>query len=213
MADELPKLAPPAVAGFYGRLADAVDKQKGTLKVSLAALLMRHWLENRDSSSIFTFDAPKHLREHADVRETLSYHRRVYLTEEQAHLDRGGKRWAGIVPRLQGKPPYTPWDCLGPLSLDYQSLVELPLRYQVTGNDADRDILYALHGFQLKTYVVVMGTARQSSSNVGISFQRLNAKRLEDAGLAAPYNLRTARWTVQDDQLMAAAEVDRSRKL
>ena len=33
----------------------------------------------------------------------------------------------------------------GPLPLEYQSLVEIPLRYQVTGSDADKDLLYALH--------------------------------------------------------------------
>ncbi len=41
MADDyLARLDPPAVAAFYGRLADGVDARKGKLEVSLAALLM-----------------------------------------------------------------------------------------------------------------------------------------------------------------------------
>src|SRR3954454_18050942 len=46
--DTLGKLSPPDVAAFYARLADAVDQKKGALTVSLAAMLMRLWLKNRD---------------------------------------------------------------------------------------------------------------------------------------------------------------------
>jgi hypothetical protein len=35
----------------------------------------------------------------------------------------------------------------------------IPLRYQVTGNDADIDLLYGLRGFQLKTYVTLAADA------------------------------------------------------
>jgi hypothetical protein len=256
MADDLASLSPAELAGFYRRLADSVDKNKGALQVSLAALLMRHWLENRDPKGTFVFAAPDHLKSHSQVIDVLAYHRRVYLTEEEARVGEHVKRWAGIVPRLQGRPPYQRWDGKVVLTLDYESLVEFPLRYQVTGNAADRDILYALHGFQLKTYITVAADKIPSSTHLKILFRQFeaeirdrydwdysehltvpnpdyrsqakgavsptsdkvvvyhrHAKRLEDAGLAAPYDLRTDRWTIADARFTAPGEVDPGRKL
>jgi hypothetical protein len=143
MSDEdvLAPLSPPQLAAFYRRLADGVDGGNGSIKTSLAALQMRHWLDNRDPTNVFKFDPPDHLRNHTRVNDTLAYHRAVYLTEEQASFTGGQKRWTGIVPRLQGKPPYPKWDGTGLFAVNYESLVEMPLRYQVTGNDVDRDLL------------------------------------------------------------------------
>jgi hypothetical protein len=84
--DVLAPLPPAQVAAFYRRLAASVDAHRGKVKVSLAALLMGHWLDNRDPQSTFVFDAPDHLRESIDVASVLGYHRRVYLTEEKARL-------------------------------------------------------------------------------------------------------------------------------
>lgn len=251
MSDVLAILKPPELAAFYSRLADAVDRNRGSLKVSLAALLMRHWLANRDSASTFRFDAPEHLRNRTPVLDVLEFHRRVFLTQEKAHLSSGISRWAGVVPRLNGQPPFPKWDTKRPLPMDYESLVEMPLRYQLTGDDADRDILYSLHGFQLKSSVIVTATVLSRSNKLKINFQSFqaeirdrydwdysehitvpnpdhlskaagavaptsrtivvyhrNAKRLEDAGLAAPYALRSWAWQVLDAKLRAPAEVE-----
>jgi hypothetical protein len=259
MADDvLAPLPPVQVAGFYSRLAASVDAQKGDLQVSLAALLMRHWLDNRDATSVFAFDAPPHLRASRDVASVLDYHRHVYRTEEKDRL--GGttktEKWAGVLPRLQGTPPYPRWNGAIPLNIDYSSLCELPLRYQLTGNNGERDLLYALRGFQLKTFVTVVATPITGSKKMSVMFRSFeaqvldrydwdysehltvpnpdygisrsdavapklekvvvyhsNARRLEVAGLAAPYDVRTNRWRVTDASLVAPAVVDPTRSL
>ena len=251
--DVLARLSIPELWGFYGRLADAVDRNRGALSSSLAALLMRHWLANKDPKSTFAFDAPEHLRTHSQVRAVLAFHRRVFLSEERARFSGGAQRWAGVLPRLMGVRGFTTWAGTPPLTLDYQSLVEMPLRYQLTGDDADRDLLYALHGFQLKSTIVV--SAVPTANGWRVSFQSFeaevidrydfdysehltvpnpdfgstapgavaptaksivvyhrNAKRLEDAGRAAPFDVRSTRWSVGHAALRATTEV-RSRAL
>ncbi|MCG5052489.1 MAG: hypothetical protein KA712_05980 [Myxococcales bacterium] len=223
MADVLASLSPQQVAGFYGRLANSVDARKGKLEVSLAAMLMRLWLENRKKGDVLTIDAPAHLRGHEQTKSTLEYHRRVFLTQDQARL--GSKSaWAG--------------------------------------NDADRDLLYSLHGFQLHSSVTLAGVdlplhpVTKKSPGVRVSFQSFmtyawdiydwdysehltvpnpdygsrspdavapksetvvvyhkHAKRIEDAGLAAPYKFQTRPWRVLDAGLVAPADVDPSRNL
>jgi len=258
MSDDLAKLPPAQLAGFYRRLATAVDGRKGVLRVSLASLLMNHWLDNRDRNSTFVFDAPEHLRNHSQVTDVLAYHRKVFLTEEKARVGPKTSKWAGVLPRLLGNAPYAKWDGKLPLPLEYQSLVEIPLRYQVTGSDADKDLLYALHGFQLKSKVVLSfdHSAPAPAKQVRLAFDEFsaqvidrydwdytehltvpnpdyqskeadavkpgsdrvvvfhsNARRLEEAGLAAPYNLQTNAWRMTDQRLIDRAQVDLSRKL
>jgi hypothetical protein len=262
MADDvLAQLTPTDVAGFYSRLADGVDARRGKLDVSLAALLMRLWLSNRAAGAELTIDAPPHLRNHPQTTASLLYHRQVFLTEKKARLGKS-ELWAGVVPRLQGKPPHAKWDIQRTISMDYESLTEFPLRYQVTGNDADRDLLYSLHGFQLHSTVTVGGSVvplprgGKGTPKVRINFQSFmteakdvydwnysehltvpnpdfgsakaaavtpesqtvvvyhrNAKRIEDAGLAAPYRFVTRPWIVTDVAITGAAEVDPDRGL
>ena len=249
MADHLAALQPAELAKFYSRMADGVDANRGSLKVSLAALLMRQWLKNRDPKSLFEFDAPEHLKDRDEVLDTLAFQRRVLLTQEQARFTGGVTKWAGVVPRIVGKAPFPKWDTKGSLSMDYQSLVEMPLRYQLTGDDADRDILYGLRGFQLKSSVVLSAAGTAPNGNLKLVFQgytaqasdrydwnysehitvpnpdfgsrdpaavapkerkivvyHKHAKRLEDASLAAPYDLRTRPWPV-DPKFRQPAEV------
>jgi hypothetical protein len=259
--DVLAALPPPLVAAFYGRLADGVDARKGKLEISLAALLMRLWLRNRDKAAEQIIEAPSHLRGHEQTKGTLIYHRHVFLTEERARL---GSRevWAGVVPRLQGKTPYQKWDLNRNLTMDYESLTEFPLRYQLTGSDADRDLLYSLHGFQLHSTVIVAGKSvpPQPGTRIGarvqIAFQSFetyawdtydwdysehltvpnpdfksslpdavaptsktvvvfhkNAKRIEDAGFAAPYRFKTKSWRITDADLVTTAVVDPARSV
>jgi hypothetical protein len=171
MSDELAKLKPPELAAFYGRIADGVDARKGALKVSLSAMLMRQWLKNRDPASTFTFDAPAHLKNRAPVIEVLEFHREVFLTREKARFTGNKTKWAGVVPRLVGQPGFVKWDTKLALKVEYESLVEMPIRYQITGTDEDRDILYALRGFQLKSSVTVTGTAVLKTGKFKIVFQ------------------------------------------
>lgn len=251
MTDVLSTLKPPELAAFYRRVADAVDSNRGKLEISLAALFMRHWLENRDPAATFQFDAPEHLRTCAPVQEVLAFHRRVFLTQEKARFTGGVTKWAGIVPRLIGKSPFPKWDTNRPLSMDYESLVEVPLRYQITGTDGDRDILYSLRGFQLRSSVIIAAVAQPQGGKVKVKFQSYraeardrydwdysehltvpnpdfgskrpgavaaesktvvvyhsNAKRLEDAGLAAPYDLHSNSWQAMAAALGTPVEVD-----
>ena len=251
MSDILAALKPAELATWYRRLADAVDRNRGDLKVSLAALLLRHWLDNRDPSSSFIFDAPDHVWNHSLLREAWEFHRRVFLSEEQARFTGGLKKWAGVIPRLLGHPPFPKWDGSMPLSMDYSSLVETPLRYQLTGDKADKDLLTSLRGFQLKTTVVLTATSLRKGDRWKINFQSFqskildrydfdykehftvanpdygskaqtavepalnkitvyhtNAKRLEDAALAAPYDVESRPRQVADARLMGAAEVE-----
>jgi hypothetical protein len=253
--DVLAKISPPEVAAFYRRLAEGVDARKGALKVSLAAALMRKWLDNRDRSAKLVIDAPEHLRNHEKTRATLAYHRQVFLTEKKARRS-AGETWAGVLPRLKGMAPHAKWDPRQSLRIEYESLLEFPLRYQLTGNDADRDLLYSVHGCQLHSTVTLFGQPGSKNGRLKISFQAFetyvldrydwdysehltvpnpdfgstakgavaprletvvvyhkNAKRLEDAGLAAPYSFKTTPWSVTDAALNAPAEVDASRPL
>lgn len=116
--------------------------------------------------------------------------------------------------------------------------------------------MYALHGFQLKTYAIVNGYPSPVPQRVRVGFQVLqgeildrydwnysehltvpnpdfgsttpgavaprsqavvvyhkHAKRIEDANLAAPYDIKTKRWLVTDRDLLAAADVDPTRSL
>jgi hypothetical protein len=253
--------SPQAVAAFYSRLADGVDARRGKLDVSLAATLMRMWLKNRSKDAKLSLEAPSHLRNHEQTRATLQFHRRVFLTEQKARVD-GREVWAGILPRLQGRAPHQKWDINRPLSMEYESLTEFPLRYQLTGNDADRDLLYSLHGFQLHSNVTVAGTLLprpvdgKSPQKVRVTFQSFtvyardvydwdysehltvpnpdfgskdpsavspgsktvvvyhkNAKRIEDAGLAAPFSFKTNAWQITDAPLVAQADIDPGRSL
>jgi hypothetical protein len=255
MSDELAKLKPPELAAFYGRLADGVDAKKGTVSVSLSAMLMRQWLKNRDRTSTFTFDPPAHLKNRAPVVDVLEFHRKVFLSQEKARFTGNKTKWAGVVPRLVGQPGFTKWDPKLSLKMEYESLVEMPLLYQYTGTDEDRDILYGLRGFQLKSSVTVVAVEVPKTGKFKIMFQswqdeirdrydwdysehltvpnpdfgstapgavtpssktvlvyHSNAKRLEDASLAAPYDVRSRSWHVTEAKLMVPAEVEAKAK-
>lgn len=165
------------VASFYNRLADVVEKNKGSVRVSLAAILLRQWLRNRSPNSNYEFDPPEHLKIQTDLVKVLKYHREVFLTEKKARIGEDEK-WAGLIPRLQGKG-HPKWEGQGELLMEYQSLVEIPLRYQITGSDADKDILYALHGFQLKSKVGISLTTPLSANPVGVRFTRFETQVID----------------------------------
>jgi hypothetical protein len=181
-------------------------------------------------------NATDYLKNHSIVSDVLAYHRQVYLTQKRASIGRS-KRWAGIKPRWQN-PGSFGWTRGTPLSMHYESLVEVPLRWQITGNAEEKDILYALGtGFQLHTDVTV--NVIQNKNQLDVTFSRFtakavdfydfnysehikvpnpdhksnrpnavcpgldrivvyhtNARRMEQAGLAAPYPLESNTWDV-----------------
>jgi hypothetical protein len=209
----------------------------------LASLFMRRYLNRKGGQSggkepVFTFSAPDYLKNTKPVQEILEHHRKVYLTQEKARL--GGKtRWAGIRPRWQ-KPGDYGWNRKDSLAMHYQTLVELPLRWQITGNDEEKDLLYGMGlGFQLRTEVTVVVGQQRGQNYLNVTFNRFeakavdrydfnysehitvpnpdynsskpdavcpkkksitvyhrNARRLEQAGLAAPFDLETDFWKV-----------------
>jgi hypothetical protein len=251
--DVLKNLNTTELANFYRRIADIVENNRGSLKTSLAAKFMRHWLDNRDPNSTFEFEAPDHLKDRKPLLDVLEYHRKVFLSIEKARINKDSYKRAGVVPRILGEPPYQKWDTNGFLEMNYESLVEMPIRYQlpIFGDDADRDILYALRGFQLKSKVVIYAKPVTSNIKLQIYFKsyqvevrdrydwdysehitvpnpdylkknkgaiaptsktiivyHANAKRLEDANLAAPYNLRSKFWQISQSELLAPAFVE-----
>ncbi|MBI3562748.1 MAG: hypothetical protein HY080_13635 [Gammaproteobacteria bacterium] len=257
MSDELAKLSNKQVADFYMRLANHVDSIKGSVPVSLAAMLMRQWLKNRNPNFTYLIDAPDHLKYYSGTLDVLRYHRNVFLTIEKGKITGKLPTWLGIIPRIQGKPPYTPkWNKVSPLSLEYESLVEASVLKQLTGSNEEIDLIYSLHGFHVKSYAIVTGVAIPNSNKLRIIFVNYeaevfdyyhwdpskhitvpnpdhgknfsgavtpksysvvvyhsNAKRLEDAGLAAPYNVLTKRWRVTDPAVVHAADIDPDKSI
>ena len=170
MADVLASLSVEEVAKFYERLAGIVEKNKGTVTTSLAAQLMREWLKNRNPKAVLDLEMPEHLKTHKLVIEVAKFHRNVYLTEKKT---KAGK-WGGIIPRWKDGR----WRGVGELNMQYESLVEFPVRYQVTGSDADKDLLYALHGFQLRTNVSV-ALVSASGSVKKVNFSQFEARAVD----------------------------------
>ena len=262
MADDvLAKLTPKELAGWYGRLADQIgadSKVKG-ISVSLAALLMKRWLDTSQKGT-FRFTAPPHLISNPYVKEALLYHRKVYLTDEKARIGKSPNQkqvWAGVIPRLQDGR----WKAKASLDVHYESLVEIPLTVQAKawlgqGNAGDLDLLYSLHGFQVHTEVTVTASPKAGSNRLKITFTKFkanaldrydwdpakhitvpnpdygksfagavepksenitvyhtNARRLESAGLAAPYDLESEPWNVVDVGVTGPGEVDPQKKL
>jgi hypothetical protein len=251
--DVLAGLSPKDLAAWYGRLAENTTKHKWGGTEQLAANCLKLWLENRTPYCTITMEAPDDLRNTPHVTKALKYHRKVYLTEEQARIGTG-TRWAGIVPRLQGKG-FPKVKRLSGIRMEYESLVEIPVTAKIFGSTEDKDLLYALHGLQLRTEVTVSCSMMAGSSLVRVVFvsfqakmknryewnpdrvirvlnpdygsrkpgvvapkeERLvvpnsNAKRLEEAGLAAPYYLESETWYVDSAQCPPGV-VDREKAI
>jgi len=242
--DILSTLPVPQVWQWYKRLAEQISKRPvAGGGEPLASLFLRRYLNRKAAQSggqepLFIFTAPDYLKNNERVQDMLEQHRNVYLSQEKASI--GGKsRWAGIRPRWQ-KPGDYGWNPKDPLPMHYQTLVELPLRWQITGNQEEKDLMYGLGlGFQLRTEVIAIVVQQSGKNHLEVTFKQFeakvidrydfnfsehitvpnpdfnssksgavcpqnksmtvyhrNARRLEQAGLAAPFNLETKVWKV-----------------
>jgi len=263
MTDYLAGLPEPRVAAWYRRLAEKIAQTRIAGQEPLAALFLRHYLDNRDPASTFRFQAPAYLCQSSFVTSVLPYHRAVFLTEQRARMPGGREAWAGVLPRIQGLTGFSRWDLAASLEIHYESLVEVGSglleigRIQRSGTAEERDLLTSLRGFQLRSRVMVSGS-RLPNGRVRITFvswqcrisdrydfdynehftvpnpdfrsslpdaeavrkqdeyltvYHTNARRLERAGLAAPYDVLSEEWRVQDVGVAGPGEVDPARRL
>jgi len=254
MADDVLKPHPVnRVAAWYRRLADGWQRNAPELQPSLAAVLLRTWLDNRDPSARIHFDAPSHLKSNSTVISVQQFHRDVFLTNKKARFAGGKEKWAGVMPRIQGSLGFAKWDMKGELPLQYESLCDPApnivaiAKVQRFGTSGERDVFGSLRGFQLKSEVVVTATPSYGNT-VTVRFKswscsgtdrydwnyseyltlanpdfgstdkdaiapesetvrvyHSNAKRLEDAKLAAPYDVILRPWMVVDRTLVREA--------
>lgn len=174
MVDVLADLSVEALAAWYARLVDETAERKWGGTELIASQCLRLWLENRTPYGTVTIEAPLNLRGSPYVNKELNYHRKVYLTEEKARL-KSGEKWAGIVPRLQGKG-HSKRTRLKGIHMEYESLVRMPITAPIFGTGEDKDLLYALHGLQLHTEVTVSCSRIAGSNLVQVVFVSFQAK-------------------------------------
>jgi hypothetical protein len=144
---------------WYSRLAQAIGGRPVNGHPPMSSTFLNRYIAPRNPNATLSFTPPPHLKSQSIVRNALAYHRQVYLTRKKARIGQGTP-WAGILP---------------PIDIYYESLVEVPLRWQMTGGDVERDILYGLGmGFQLRTDVTL--TVTPSGSDLTVEFQSFTAR-------------------------------------
>lgn len=183
MTDYLAPLPEQRVAAWYGRLADMIARQKVQGRTPLAAEFLRHYLKNRDPNATYDLVEPDYLKNSSQVGVALLFHRAVFLTEQKARLPNGAQGWAGVLPRLQGRPGFTRWDGASQLRMHYESLVEIGgsvteiIRIQNRGSPEERDLFASLRGFQLRSEVLLRGMP--ANGRVTVSFTNWTARVLD----------------------------------
>ena len=263
MTDYLASLPVDQVAAWYRRLADRVARERVGGEEPYASMLLKHYLDNRDTRSQFTIPARSYLQSDQRVVAALQYHRRVFLSQQEARVGFKPKwgglgtaavtKLGGIVPRLRGNG-FSKLSVPGEVMMDYESLVQIGdgpldiLRIQQSGSAAERDLFTSLRGFQLHSRVHVK--VKADSNRIRVTFvtwyaqardrydfdynefltmpnpdyggrdgkavrpmdkfitvYHANARRMEQARLAAPYDVRSQPWAVIDPVLTAGALV------
>ena len=254
MTDILADYPVAAVAAWYARLADEVGKRKLDGSTPLSSQFLRAYLANRNPKSLLLFPPPTYLTQHRKVNEAQRFHRRVFLSEEQARIS-GRRQRAGIAPRLEDGR----WSGQGSLTMSYESLVEIGsslaeiAQIQLRGSQEEQDLFTSLRGFQLRSTVLVSG--QREGDFIDVRFDRWqcaaidrydwnydeyltmpnpdfgrrapgsvrpdlrsfrvyhkNAKRLEEAKLAAPFDLQVGLWSVTDPEIAGPARVAAKRE-
>ena len=186
MPDYLKNLPVDQVAAWYRRLADRIGQERVQGRVPYASLMLRTYLDNRAPNETYRFYARPYLRDFSEVVDALTYHRRVFLSQEEARVGfrttlgirRPITRLAGIVPRLRGTEP-SKLSVPGQVKIDYESLVQVGdndadmIRIQFAGTAIERDLFTSLRGFQLHSQVVLR--VRQQGDKVRVDFVSWNA--------------------------------------
>lgn len=183
MSDDVLKDYPvEQVHRWYNRLADAVLAKTVQGKLPLSGQFLKAYVNPRTmGKSPYRFTAPNYLQNHSKVTEALFFQRQVFLTEKKARLGKGGKtlKWAGLVPRLKDGR----WDGVSPISLYYQSLVDIApsrgaiMRIQLSGTEEDRDLFTSLRGFNLRSDIEVTGIKK--GNLVSVQFKKWEAKAID----------------------------------
>lgn len=177
----------------------------------------------------------------------------MFLSQKNAQLGGVKKKsvLAGLIPRLKDGR----WDGTSPITMYYESLVEIPISVQFKAyagkaTPEDFDILTGLRGFQLRSEVTVNGAKQTGSKDIKVKFvsyqvkvkdtydwnyneyftvpnpdfgktgpgmiapkqesvriYHSNAKRIEDANLAKPFDLESKLWTVTNLEITKAGTV------
>jgi len=162
---------------WYHRLAAHIGKTRIGGREPMASQFLARYVSPQSRVGPETFTAPPYLLGHSILTSALEHHRRVYLTQEEMRTGGGGRRWAGIKPRWNDPVRYG-WNRTDPLPMYYKALVQVPLRWQLTGNTGEKDILHSLGlGFQLRTDVVCRVIA--TGGKLDVTFTSF-AARIED---------------------------------
>ena len=154
MADHLESLNPRDVAAFYRRLALSIQAKFGG--ESLAAMLLLHWL---DGGGAPKFYSAKYVRDLSEVRSYLRDTARPIFLSQRATP---GGSIGGVVPRIKGTIKSSPPG--GPYPMHLEGNVETPVSIQAKAAlgmkvaPGELDALYALHGFTVRSDVIVSVT-------------------------------------------------------
>ena len=154
------------VHGWYSRAADRLDREARGFgaPASFAGSNLRLFLyptaTSRSSSraSRMQVQIPDYAQTHPSVRETIEYHKRVYLSQERARFTAGPPRIAGALVRIRD-PSGLGWIVGTPMMMHYESLVEIPVPppaewwFSVDGRAQHLDVRNAIGGCQLRTEV------------------------------------------------------------
>jgi hypothetical protein len=174
--DLLASLDPPAVAGFYRRLAFGIKAKVGG--DSLAAILLLHWLDGKGKDKVFPSSYVSDLDEvETYLRDTA---RPIFLSTKPTPKGAVG----GVVPRIKGNIKCDPAG--GPYSMHLEGNVETSLAVEaraamgLTVEHKELDALFALHGFLLTSDVVVSATRVSNSPMYNVKFQRWTCKTSDE---------------------------------
>lgn len=261
MTDHLRGLPIDQVAAWYYRLIESVARHRVNGHEPYATQMLRTYMNNRNPKALLRMPSRGYLRNFHEVVEQLGYHRRVFLSQEEARVGLRSTlgfqtaitRLAGVVPRLRGTG-HKKWVVPGQTTMSYESLVQIGdndldvYRIQKRGTAIERDLLTSLRGFQLHSDVTVRGVPQGDRVRIEFASWRAwvkdrydwnydeyltmpnpdygsaargavrprdqmltvyhaNAKRLEDARLAAPYDVVSDPWPVTDASLLRPARV------
>jgi hypothetical protein len=166
--DHLVNLPPPEVAAFYRRLAAFIQAKVGS--DSLAATLLRHWLDGGGKDAKFS---ARYVRDLPEVRSYLrDTARPIFLSQRPTPSGTIG----GVVPRIRGTIKVNPPG--GPYPMHLEGGAEIPITVQGKAQlkmkvaPGELDAFYALHGFTMICDVVVSAAKLAGQRSYNVKFDR-----------------------------------------